>query len=226
MVRLKKTLNFFRLLYALIKLYQNPNNVEPVFKIAGFRNHESFRLSLEKIKTDPAVVNLMEERYLGPPINIDGLMKLPQMSLGHCFAKFMTENKLQVNFAPKLDLDLDDEMTYLRKRARKTHDIWHVVTGYPPTPMGEIALSAFYLAQSRVPLSGIILGFGFIACTIKEPHRLEELMNALMDGWRRGLKAAPLFAEKWEEQWEVPLIEIQMKLGLRSAVFFPPYIIA
>lgn len=201
-----------------------PNSIAPIFKGGRFRNHRSFELALESARARPEIKALIESRYLSPkPYDLDRLLLLPEPSLGHQFARHMREYRLDVVFYPELEKQPDDDITYLRKRGRQTHDIWHVVCGFPATHAGEMAISAFYLAQNRVPLSALLIGFGFIYVTLREPDRLEELVNVVMLGWRMGKKASPLFAVKWEEMWEWDLNQVRRHLGVEpEPSYFAP----
>ena len=51
-------------------------------------------------------------------------------------------------FAAKGELSRE---TYVIKRLRQTHDLWHVLTGIDLDVPGELELQAFTLLQMRVP---------------------------------------------------------------------------
>lgn len=208
-------LDIVRLLLRFSRLIIKPQDISPIFKGGTFRNHISFQVALESLYRDPATAELIRTRYLAPaPLDLDTLLKLPENSLGHSFARHMRDNQLEVVFYPPLEDSQDDDIAYLRKRARQTHDIHHVVLGFPATDTGEMAISAFYLSQNNIPLSALLIGFGFLYAILREPRRIEELMNAIMLGWTTGKRCPVFLGLKWEEYLEWPLEAVRQELGL------------
>jgi ubiquinone biosynthesis protein COQ4 len=201
------------------KLIVNPSDISPIFKGQSFLNHKSFKISLESFRADPATAELLHTRYLAPEAyNLDSLLKLPSETLGHAFASHMKHYALEQVFYPPLEATENDDIAYWRKRARQTHDIHHVVLGFPAIDAGEMAISAFYLAQHNVPLSALLLGFGFLYTILREPERIDELMRAIQRGWAAGKQADKLMGVKWEELWEVPLDEVRQRLKVPAPV--------
>lgn len=48
----------------------------------------------------------------------------------------------------------DGDDTWLHQRVRRTHDLWHVVCGCPPTAAGEAAMNAVNVMQLHRCLEG------------------------------------------------------------------------
>lgn len=197
------------------KLILNPNDISPIFKGRSFLKHKSFQISLQTFYADPRTAELLQTRYLSEqPYDLDELLKLPAGTLGHAYATHMHSNKLEVVFYPPLEKTDDDDIAYLRRRARQTHDIHHVVLGYPAIDVGEMAISAFYLSQHRVPLSALLIGFGFLYTILREPQRIEELIQAIETGWQAGQQAQRLLGIRWEEYWSTPLETLRQDLNI------------
>ncbi len=197
------------------KLIVNPKDISPIFKGKSFRNHKSFQISLATFRENASTAELLHTRYLAPEAyDLDALLRLPEHTLGHAFAKHMKAYKLEQVFYPPLEDKEDDDIAYWRKRARQTHDIHHVVLGFPAIDAGEMAISAFYLAQHNVPLSALLLGFGFLYTILREPERIDELMRAIHRGWAAGKQADKLMGVKWEELWEEPLETVRQRLNV------------
>jgi len=212
-----------RMLLRFSKLILNPNDISPIFKGGAFLKHKSFQIALQTFYADPATAELLQTRYLSEqPYDLDALRRLPAGTLGHEYAGHMITNQLKVVFYPPLEDCEDDEIAYLRKRARQTHDIHHVVLGYPAIDVGEMAISAFYLAQHNIPLSALLIGFGFLYTILREPQRIDELMRALELGWHAGKRADKLLGVRWEEYWETPLSDVRQQLHIpEPAAQFP-----
>lgn len=204
-----------KLLMAVIQLVRRPDDISPIFRLKSFIGHPSFKESLKHMRSQPETRALIDERYNpDQPYNVEELFKLPDGSLGKEYARLMRANQLEARFYPPLDRDDDDDISYVRKRARITHDVWHLVVGFPPDQIGEMGISAFYLAQLRTPFSAVLICVGILVCTLKQPHRYGDLMKAITLGWTWGNQVAPLFAQKWEEIWEHSLAEVRSHLGL------------
>lgn len=199
------------------RLLFKPDDISPIFRARSVRNHRSFHLALASLKADPGAAALIAERYLAPaPFDLDVLGSLPEGTLGREFADHMRNSKLELVFYPPLEDQVDDDITYVRKRARQTHDIHHVVLGLPAVDIGEMEISAFYLAQNRIPLSAMLLGVGFLIAVFRYPERLDELVEAIIRGWGTGKRAKVFLGIRWEEYWETPLVEVRRMLGVAA----------
>ena len=86
------------------------------------------------------------------------LLALPAESLGHRSATWFTNSGGQPLPEPVLAPGTDGDDTWQHQRVRRTHDVWHVVTGCPPSPAGKAALSAINVMQLRWPGSAMLLG--------------------------------------------------------------------
>lgn len=225
MPKLKKVFRFLSALFFLISggiiLIFRKKNYKPIYR--GFRyflEHESYQITLNILKNDPDTMKLIENRYNERNrVDWEALKKLPTESLGFQFAKFMANvDVTPLEQLPESGVQISPEIDYLRRRIRLVHDIHHVVCGYPADELGEMGISAFYVAQINSPLNSMVLAIGLIKCTIKMPSRLPELMNTITHGWQMGLRTPNLFGVKWEEMWHLPVSEIQKNLRIQAAV--------
>ncbi|MFN8673880.1 MAG: Coq4 family protein [Candidatus Sericytochromatia bacterium] len=214
--KLKMVLDMLYFMYGMIRLIFKPNDISPIFVNGSIiREHKAYQQSLAAFLENKDVKKLVDERYRSPKAHdLIELAKLPEGTLGKTFSEHMTKNKLEVVFYPPMDDKVDDEVTYLINRARETHDIHHVVLSLPAVDIGEMAISGFYLAQNKVPLSAFLIGIGFLYTILREPTRIEELVNSVIFGWNTGKNAKCVFAVKWEELWEKPLSEIRKELNI------------
>jgi ubiquinone biosynthesis protein Coq4 len=207
---------FFLLSGAFILIF-NRKNYKPIYR--GFRyfmEHKSYQIALGRLKADPGTLELLETRYRqGEQVNWDHLKRLPHETLGFQFARFMNHPEVTpLERLPEAKTEINPEIDYLRQRIRLIHDIHHVVCGYPADELGEMGISAFYVAQIQSPLNSMLLAFGLIKCTIKMPERLPELMREICRGYEMGLRSRNLFGVKWEEMWSLPLSKVREELGV------------
>ncbi len=221
MAQLKKWFRFLSACFLLISggviLIFNRRNYKPIYR--GFRyfmEHESYQITLRRLREDPGTRELLETRFRqGLPVDWKRLKELPEDTLGFQFARFMNHPEVTpLERLPEAKTEISPEIDYLRQRIRLIHDIHHVVCGYPADEIGEMGISAFYVAQINSPLNSMLLAFGLIKCTLQMPARLPELMQEITRGWHMGLNAKNLFGIKWEELWETPLDEVRRQVGV------------
>jgi ubiquinone biosynthesis protein COQ4 len=104
----------------------------------------------------------------------------------------------------------DETMRWFRGRDACMHDIRHLRTGYGPDRRGEMCLLAFRYAQMRHPglLTFIVLAL------IGELVRLQPVVAAIREAYRRGRTTRFLDLIDWEAAPERPLEAYQQSLGL------------
>ncbi len=175
-------------------------------------------LVVKHLQNNPAAVAMIEERYMAKPHNLDELLQYPEESLGHIYASTMKAKGFSAE-----DLyttaSIHSDVSYINARIGQTHDLWHIITGFDTSDLGEIGLQAFYLAQFPDPLATMLIANSLIAVTLLIPEELPKLLQAIAKGWEMGSKAKPLFPQKWEENWEKPLTEWQTELNIQSVAF-------
>jgi len=193
----------------------NPKNISPIFDLSMFRESKAAKTFVARALSDASIRSLFEERYLSRTApDVDQLRKLPEGTFGRTFATFIDHYGLEVEYAPPVEDKRDDALTYLRKRGRQTHDLWHVALGYRPDELGEMTICAFYVRQLHSPLNSMLLAVGFIYGTIKKPHMLVALLDAIVRGFTDAGRAKALMGVKWESMWERPALELRDELGI------------
>jgi ubiquinone biosynthesis protein Coq4 len=205
---------------ALIKLINLPN----LDKEAAIELEESVfsadvsKAHLEYVKSFPDLAKLIEERYIGPTIDIEALLKLPSDSLGYIFASKMKAMNLDVEYFTKdriISNIANEEIAYIRWLMRKTHDIWHVVTGFDTTLEGELGLKGFELAQYHSTLSIFSLVIVLLK-SINNQKQMKSAMEQFIQGYQMGLTSKLLLSQKWEERWEQSLTGVQSELNIKQ----------
>lgn len=179
----------------------------------GLLETPAFDLAAQHLKRDPACAKLIDDRYIPPAHDIDRLLTYPEHSLGYIYAKAMKTSGLTPNL--HLGMTAASDAYYVELRLSQTHDIWHVLTGFDTSRIGEIGLQAFHLPQLPYPLATMVIANSLIASTLFDPKELPSLLAAIGQGWRMGETAQALFAQKWEEAWDKPLTQWQAELNLQ-----------
>lgn len=206
-----------RVLRALTKAIADPNRTGEIFKVISsplLVSEEGSAQVVDRMLSHPKTAAMVKSRFLGK-WDLDELLKLPTNSFGHIYARHMKENNIQPDFYPGVPGNSD--LVYIQMRGRQTHDIWHVLTGFPTTHAGEAGEHSFVQAQFGGRVGATIAGIFLMHAALYDPKLLPEILNAIARGWSLGKRAAPLFGEKFEDHWHRDLREYQRELGLIEA---------
>ena len=144
-------------------------------------------------------------------LDLNALERLPEGTLGHEFARYYRDNKISPF---ETTLELKNDVDFLSKRYRETHDLLHVLTGYATDVMGEMELQAYVLGNLGLRTTMFVLLNGTLG-QLKTPQsgvERSEYLRRVWAAYRRG-RASPLFLDFWfEEQWETPVATLRARL--------------
>ena len=70
----------------------------------------------------------------------------------------------------------------------------HVLTGYGTSPLGEVRVVSFTVAQLPGPYPAMVMTTRPLQMALYEPSLLPFVMDAVADGWIRGRSADPLIS--------------------------------
>lgn len=150
-----------------------------------------------------------------PSLEVDlaRLRALPEGTVGRALAHQLDRNKLE-------PLVISDEMKArladnpLALRYTTTHDLVHVLTGFPTTPAGEIGVFAFMIGQgfgsSRALLWTSAAVYGLLM-----PLHVAGIVHNVRVGLRMARETPPMLEARLEDLMAVPLAEARERLGLR-----------
>ena len=164
----------------------------------------------------PDIVPRLEDRA--------ALRALPDGSLGRAYLAFLESENISAagikEAAERGQLhahELSEVHSFLHRRMRDTHDLWHAVTGYRGDVLGETALLGFTFAQTWNPGIGLLVGVGL--------YKIQEAPGAralILEGFRRGRRAAWLPEQPWETMLALPLDEVRLRLGVGAPAVYTP----
>lgn len=168
----------------------------------------------------------IDEGFISEPLSLERLARCAPGTLGQGYHRFIVENKLEANLgrnyrefneqlhaSGKLDR-LPGDMSFMMVRGFQIHDFLHVLTGYDSSPLGELALAAFYLAQLRFPYHAMRLAVTLGHAAYIKPSITVPAMDAIVDGWSYGRRASNLNFERWEDEIDTPLETLRARFGL------------
>ena len=159
----------------------------------------------------------------GADASLVALAALPPSTLGGAYARFMAVHALEAGDRASVralptsgaGAAVDAELAWLLQRARDAHDVWHVLTGLPPSLLGELTLKAFEAAHLRLPAAAVAAA----AAPLRLPPqaRAAYLRVGLPWALRAGARARPLLAVNYEVMWTETLEDVRALLRVEPA---------
>ena len=162
---------------------------------------------------------MLEDRYLSPPPDVEWLRALPEGTLGYAFAQYLVENGLDQNLLREsafIDAHhrRGEQVGFLPERGFQLHDMFHVLTGFDTSPLGEIRIVSFTVAQTTAPYPVFVIALRLLQAALYRPKLVSVLLDAITEGWALGRSARPLIPVHWEDHWERSLQELRAEYRL------------
>lgn len=168
---------------------------------------------------DPQADAMLKDRYLSPSPDVEELGALPEGTLGREFARYLVDNELDANLLRESAFigahrARGEDVGYLAERGFQLHDLFHVLTGYDTTPLGEVRVVSFTVAQTPAPYPAMIIATRPLQMVLYKPELLPPVMDAISEGWALGRRAKSLMGVHWEEYWDHPLSDLRKTYNL------------
>jgi len=203
-------------------------DVNNVFDISEKLNQSTpMERCLKAIRSNPASLQMLEEKYVGPLYDLEAMLKMPKHSLGWTYAKVMSTLGYDPQFYRRPETFVNDA-AYVTFRVYKTHDLHHVLTGFSLDNLGELGVVSVSAAQFGYPtfifldLISMIMSFFGNDMLYQEDLDMTEAAKTLgykfeviTKGLQVGREAKPLFPIKWEEGLERPIEEWREELNIK-----------
>lgn len=190
--------------------------LQSIFPFRPFRSSYLDAEVSRHVITNPAFQALFEARWRPTRRSLDELSQLPTGTLGRAFADILQSQQLSPD-SLYADVPIHTHHDYFWHRHRETHDIIHVLTGFPPTPIGEIGVQAFNLCQFRCKRSALYLFGGILKMLQEDAATQDQLFHTIARGLLLGLRAPCLLAVRLEDCWDVDLSTLRRRLQLDAA---------
>jgi ubiquinone biosynthesis protein Coq4 len=202
--------------FAFVTIVRDINRLDAVFSVLDSlvaANPEVTQELIEHYRRDPDGARALRDRPRIGRIDVHELRKLAPGTLGREFAEHMIANRLDPSALP--DRPSRTEIEFFVAHGYETHDVWHVVTGFGTDVAGELALQAFYAAQTpRGPFPVTIIAAGLLNAARSNRPDLPPRLEAFTRGYQMGLRARMLFGIDWKTLWATPLVEIRARYGI------------
>jgi len=150
------------------------------------------------------------------------LIRQPSITFGAAYATFLQTHDFHPNERAKIRFLSDPNLSYVMTRYRQNHDYWHVLTGLPPTVLGELALKWLELIQTGLPLAALSATGGAVGVTSnmlssKEREVLWELYFPWAMRVGNGMRENALMCTYYEEELETDLGLLRKRMGIEEA---------
>jgi ubiquinone biosynthesis protein COQ4 len=213
-----------RALRAARILASDPDDLPQVFTIIESLSGDTVGRIARRMQRTDAGRRMLAARpdITGRILDRTALARLPPGSLGRAYLDFVQRENISaegIRAAAQKGMtsavQLEAPFDWVHARMRDTHDLWHAAVGYSGDVLGETALLAFIFAQTWNPGVGLILAIG-LSKTMAAPSGGVAARRTILDGFRRGRRAAWLPVQPWEDLLELPLTEVRRRLSLEN----------
>lgn len=140
---------------------------------------------------------------------------MPPGSFGAAYGTYLAAHGFSADARAPVRFVQGEEEAYIMARYREVHDFLHVLTGLPPSVLGEVALKWLEMAHTGLPVAAL--------AALAGPLRLRAgeraaLLTTLAPWALRTAAAAPqLLAVHYEALLELPLEEVRARLRITPA---------
>ena len=145
-------------------------------------------------------------------LDVNKLRELPNNTLGKLYINFMDEHGFSADERSKVRFINDPDVAYVMARYRQVHDFWHVLSGLPPSVLGEVALKWFEFKVTGLPvcvMSGLL---GPIKLTNDEKHKLVTIY--IPWAFRNQSRFEQLLAYRYEDNLDKDINEVRDELKI------------
>lgn len=154
------------------------------------------------------------------------LEALPEGTVGRTYVEFMKREGLSaaglVAESKKNNSNreqFDDDLAWYMNRARDTHDLYHVLSGYGRDPLGEATLLGYTHSQHGG------LGINFIAfmggrTIAKEVPRKANVKAVIAEGRRNGKVATRIVDQDINALLREPIADARKRLNISEPVLY------
>jgi hypothetical protein len=162
--------------------------------------------------------------------DIDALLGEPEVrmstnDLRHRPKESLATDLLDMLTSKGYDLEVIDADTVLlppqfpaqnrtNRRILQLHDIWHLFAAYGFTAQGEVAISAFQLAQFGQNYSTRFLAVSTTSLCVSRLVDPERFITLIAEGWRHGRVSPPLMSVPWHQLLDKPIPQLRRELGV------------
>ncbi len=152
-----------------------------------------------------------------PRTKLSDIEACAEGTLGHALYRLIVDNGFDIEVLdPESVKGYHEALDPVNRRILQTHEIWHLVARYTTSPLHEVAISGFQLAQFGHSYSRDFLGTVLTLSALTTPAVTPILLQFTLEGWRHGRNTRPLLPVDWTACWNEPMDRLREKLGIET----------
>jgi ubiquinone biosynthesis protein COQ4 len=202
---------------AVVRVLADSTRTAEIHKVEEITGRPSYRKLIRALAQSPEAERLLAARpeLRSDQVDYDALRRLPADTLGGAYVRHLDDNGITADYqAAPTTFVADEDMAYLMRRFRQTHDVWHALLGLGIAGHEEVVIHAFSYGQLRLPVSALVVVFGSLKHLVLE-RRWGALRHSLREAYELGKAAPPLLGVFWEEQWTDRLDDVRARYALQ-----------
>jgi ubiquinone biosynthesis protein COQ4 len=201
--------------------FADPARGDMVALLGELTGEPAARRMAARMASDPEGAAILREqpRVRLDKVDVSALAALPPGTFGRAYADYLAAHGFSPDERHEVRLVADPALRYVLQRYREVHDFWHVLSGLPPTVVGETAVKWLEMVQTGLPMAALS---AFVA-----PLRMSPAERAALRGtyipWatQAGRRAKFLMAVRYERFFDMPLDDVRRELNFVPAPPLP-----
>lgn len=202
---------------AVVRVMADSTRTHEIHRVEEITGRPAYRRLLAEMRADPDGRRVLAERpeLSSELVDYDALRRMPASTLGGAYVRHLDDNGITADYQAARTRHVEDEdIAYLMRRFRQTHDVWHALLGLGIAGHEEVIIHAFSYGQLRLPVSAMIMTLGTLKHIVLE-RRWGALRHSLREAYDVGCAAQPLLTVVWEDLWAQPIAEVRARHGVR-----------
>jgi ubiquinone biosynthesis protein COQ4 len=206
----------------LRELIADPAETDKVFELIDAMGGRGDERTVQRFAAHPDGQQLLVEKpsLLAALADRARMLAHREDSFGRAYLAFAQRNGFAIDglltsrdrALGEANAELDPERGWLFSRLNLMHDLWHVLTGYETDPAGEAALLAFSVGQGLANRTVQVL---LLAAMVTGPKGDGfAFQRFVLQAFRRGRRAGPLLAQRYENLLSRPLEQVRRDLAI------------
>lgn len=202
---------------AVVRVMADSGRTSEIHRVEEITGRPAYRKLLAQLRATAEGRRLLAEKpeLSSEHLDFAALRALPEGTLGRAYTRHLDGNMISADYQAARTRHVEDEdMAYLMRRFRQTHDVWHALLDLGITGHEEVVIHAFSWGQLRLPVSAMVVGFGTLKHLVLE-RRWGALRHSLGEAYRAGAEAEPLLPVVWEDLWAKPIADVRARFRVR-----------
>ena len=202
--------------------FSDPTRADAVAALGEVTGHLALTSMYDHMMSDPTGQRILRDRPIvsKATLPIDDFIQSADdeseiMTFGKAYGSFLKGHGFDPDERDKVKYISDPELAYVMLRYRQCHDYWHVLTGLPPTVLGELGLKWLELLQTGLPVAALSATVGSLRLTSQERDTLTN--HYLPWAVKMSQQSAYLMNVYYEEEFDTDLQELRDRLRIEPA---------